>query len=49
MGDQSRGFERHRMTALKTELDQANEAEIGLDAKLSKDGPGQKIPGSART
>jgi hypothetical protein len=37
------------MTALRKELDQEYEAEIGLDAKPSEDRAGQKIPSTART
>lgn len=42
-------FERRQMTALRKELDQEYEAEIGLDTKASKDDSGQKIPSTART
>jgi transposase-like protein len=42
-------FARRQMTALRKELDQEYEAEVGLDAKLSKDRAGQKIPSTART
>ena len=42
-------FERRQMTALRKELDQEYEAEIGLHAKPSKDAAGQKIPSTART
>ncbi len=42
-------FERPQMAGLRKELDQEYEAEIGLDAKPSKDDPGQKIPSTART
>jgi transposase-like protein len=42
-------FERRQMTALRKELDQEYKAEIGLDAKPSKDRAGQKIPSTART
>ena len=44
-----RVFERRQMTALRKELDQEYEAEIGLDAKPSKDRADQKIPSTART
>ena len=42
-------FERRQMTALRKELDQEYEAEIGLHAKPSKDAAGQKIPSTAQT
>jgi len=42
-------FERRQMTALRKELDQEYEAEVGLDTKLSKAASGQQIPTTART
>jgi transposase-like protein len=42
-------FERRQMAALRKELDQEYEADIGLDTKSSKEASGQQIPGSART
>jgi transposase-like protein len=42
-------FERRQMAALRKELDQEYEADIGLDTKSSKEASGQQIPSTART
>jgi transposase-like protein len=42
-------FERRQMAALRKELDQEYEADIGLDTKSPKEASGQQIPSSART
>jgi hypothetical protein len=42
-------FERRQMAALRKELDQEYEADIGLDNKSSKEASGQQIPSTART
>jgi hypothetical protein len=42
-------FERRQMAALRQELDQEYEAQVGLDTNRSKRAPATKIPSNLRT